>query len=99
MAGRLCITALLCSVALFAQTSAPPDSVKPFPSGLTGTLVFQSDKPGADNPDARNHIFTLDLADGRGTQLTSGRNHHDQQQLAHFVPPAALSAMIKPARS
>jgi TolB protein len=78
MAGRLSIAALLCSIALHAQTSAPPDSIKPFPTGLSGTLVFQSDKPGPDNPDGRNHIFTLDLAGGTVTQLTSGRNHHDQ---------------------
>jgi Tol biopolymer transport system component len=37
-----------------------------------------SDRPGPDNPAARNHIFTIDLASGRVTQLTSGRNHHDQ---------------------
>ena len=78
VAARLCIAALLCSVALHAQTSAPPDLVQPFPAGLTGTLVFHSDKPGPDNPDARNHIFTLDLAGGRVRQLTSGRKHNDQ---------------------
>ena len=78
VAGRLCIAALLCSVALHAQTAAPPDSIKPFPSGLAGTIVFQSDRAAADNPDSRNHIFTLDLATGNVTQLTSGRNHHDQ---------------------
>lgn len=42
-----------------------------------GTLVFQSDIPGPDNPDGRIHIFTLDLATGKVTQLTAGRNHHD----------------------
>jgi len=78
MLGRLLIAALLCSVALSAQTSAPPSAVAPFPPGLTGTLVFHSDKPGPDNPDGRNHIFTIDLATGKVTQLTSGRNHHDQ---------------------
>ena len=78
VAGRLLIAALVCSVALHAQTSAPPDSVKPFPQGLSGSLVFHSDKPGPDNPDGRNHIFTIDLATGKVTQVTSGRNHHDQ---------------------
>ena len=77
-AGRLSIAALLCSLTLHAQTSAPPDAVKSFPAGLSGALVFQSDKPGPDNPDGRNHIFTIDLATGKVTQLTSGRNHHDQ---------------------
>jgi Tol biopolymer transport system component len=37
-----------------------------------------SDRRGPDNPDGRNHIFTLDLSSGRINQLTSGRNHHDQ---------------------
>jgi Tol biopolymer transport system component len=78
VAGRLCIAALLFSITLHAQTTASPDSVKPFPPGLTGTLVFQSDRTAADNPQSRNHIFTLDLATGRITQLTSGGNHHDQ---------------------
>jgi Tol biopolymer transport system component len=76
--GRLLITALLFGVTLHGQASAPPSAVTPFPSGLSGTLVFHSDRPGPDNPDARNHIFTIDLATGKVTQLTSGRNHHDQ---------------------
>ena len=71
------LTALLFS-ALTLQAQTLPGAVSPFPQGLTGTLVFQSDRRGADNPDGRNHIFTLDLANGRVTQLTSGRNHHDQ---------------------
>ena len=37
-----------------------------------------SDRRAPDNPDARNHIFKIDLATGRVDQLTSGRNHHDQ---------------------
>ena len=77
MAGRLLIAALLYGVTLYAQTSAPPATVKPFPTGLSGTLAFQSDIPGPDNPDGRIHIFTLDLATGKVRQLTSGRNHHD----------------------
>jgi TolB protein len=70
--------ALLFPVALTAQ-SAPsvPSAVSPFPSGLAGTLVFQSDRHGPDNPESRIHIFTIDLASGKVTQLTSGRNHHD----------------------
>lgn len=77
MLGRLLIAALLFTTTLYGQASAPPSAVKPFPGGLAGTLVFQSDMPGPDNPDARNHIFTIDLAGGKITQLTSGRNHHD----------------------
>ena len=75
---RRYLLALLFPVALTAQ-SAPsvPSAVSPFPSGLAGTLVFQSDRHGPDNPESRNHIFTIDLASGKVTQLTSGRNHHD----------------------
>ena len=67
---------LLASLAIQAQSL--PTAVSPLPAGATGTLVFQSDRRGPDNPDGRNHIFTLDLSSGRVTQLTSGRNHHDQ---------------------
>jgi TolB protein len=75
---RALLALLLLGVGASAQTPAVPSTAQPFPSGLGGTLVFQSDRRGADNPDGRNHIFTLDLASGRVTQLTSGRNHHDQ---------------------
>jgi TolB protein len=60
------------------QTPTLPQAVSPFPAGLTGTLVFSSDRTGPDNPSGRNHIFTLDLATRRVTQLTSGKDHHDQ---------------------
>src|SRR4030095_7673699 len=71
------LTALLFAGVL-TQAPALPGAVSPFPPGLSGTLAFMSDRRGPDNPDGRNHIFTLDLASGRVTQLTSGRNHHDQ---------------------
>lgn len=60
-----------------AQAPAQPSPATPFPAGLGGTLVFQSDVRGPDNPEARNHIFTIDLASGSVRQLTSGRQHHD----------------------
>ena len=69
---------LLFSATVVAQSPAVPASVSPFPAGLTGTLAFMSDLRAPDNPDGRNHIFTIDLATGRVSQLTSGRNHHDQ---------------------
>jgi TolB protein len=71
------VTALLLAGAL-AQPPALPQASQPFPAGLTGTLAFMSDRRGPENPDGRNHIFTIDLASGRVSQLTSGRNHHDQ---------------------
>ena len=60
------------------QAPALPQTVTPLPPGLSGTLVFQSDLRGPDNPEGRNHIFALNLATGQVSQLTSGRNHHDQ---------------------
>ena len=61
-----------------AQAPSVPSAAQPFPAGLSGVIAFMSDRPGPDNPAARNHIFTIELASGRVTQLTSGRNHHDQ---------------------
>lgn len=76
---RLLFGLVMCSVTvLHGQAPALPSAVSPFPSGLNGTLAFQSDRRSPDNPDGRNHIFTIDLASGRVTQLTTGRNHHDQ---------------------
>ncbi len=74
--ARAALTLLLFTAAS-AQSISVPSSVAPFPKGLTGTLVFQSDRSGPDNPDTRIHIFTIDLASGKVTQLTLGRNHHD----------------------
>src|SRR6188472_905822 len=71
------LTALLLAGVL-TQAPALPGAVSPFPPGLNGTLAFMSDRRAPDNPDGRNHIFTLDLQSGRVTQLTSGANHHDQ---------------------
>lgn len=62
---------------VLAQAPAVPQSVTPFPSGLRGTIVFQSDVGGGGNPERRNHIYALDLSSGRITPLTSGRDHHD----------------------
>jgi TolB protein len=78
MVGRLLIVAVLFGTTLHGQTSALPSAVSPFPTGLTGTLLFSSDRRGPDNPDGRNHLFTLELATRTVTQLTSGGNHHDQ---------------------
>ena len=72
------LAALLIGATVVAQSPSLPAAFWPFPSGLTGTIVFQSDRPGPDNEAARNHIFAIDLASGRVSQLTSGRNHHDQ---------------------
>ena len=79
MNGRLLASALLLgTTTLTGQTSAVPAATTAFPAGLAGALVFQSDRRGADNPDGRNHLFTLDLATRQVVQLTTGRNHHDQ---------------------
>lgn len=72
------LTALFLAGGVLWQSPAVPQAVSPFPRGLAGTLAFMSDRRAPDNPDGRNHIFALDLATGRVSQLTSGRNHHDQ---------------------
>ena len=60
------------------QTPARPAVVKPFPTGLSGTLVFHSDLRGPDNPEGRGRIYTLDLATGSVAALTTGRNYRDE---------------------
>jgi TolB protein len=52
--------------------------VKPLPAGLRGTLVFQSDIRGADNPHGRAHIYTIDLSTGTIVPITSGRDYRDE---------------------
>lgn len=51
------------AVGLAAQ-SPLPTTAQPYPQGLTGTLVFQSDRAG------RPAIYTLDLPTGRVTQVS-----------------------------
>jgi Tol biopolymer transport system component len=74
------------SAAVVAATAAPtpaptatdaaarslPEAVKPFPSGLSGTLVFQSDREG------RTKIYSLDLASGQVRPLTGGEAWRDE---------------------
>jgi Tol biopolymer transport system component len=84
--------ALLVAGGALAQAPATPDLATPFPSGLTGTLLFQSDRPAPDNPDGRSHLFTLDLATRSIRQLTSGRNHNDAN--ARWSPDGKKIAFI-----
>lgn len=86
---------VLLSLALagaITQAPAAPSTVQPFPAGLSGTLLFQSDKPAPDNPDGRSHLFTIDLRSGSIAQLTSGRNHHDAN--ARWSPDGKRIAFI-----
>lgn len=75
--GRLLI-ALLCCSGVSAQSPALPSTAQPFPAGLSGTLVFQSDISGPDNPQGRSHLYAIDLATGRVSALTTGRDHRDE---------------------
>lgn len=76
---RLVVVILLLSCAgLAAQGPATPQVVAPFPKGLTGTLIFQSDLAGPDNPQGRTRIYTLNLATGAIAALTRGRDHRDE---------------------
>jgi Tol biopolymer transport system component len=49
-----------------------PTAVSPFPEGMSGTLVFESDREG------RPKIYTLDLANGRVRRLTEGSEWRDE---------------------
>ena len=70
---------LCCSRRPSARKRHPSAAVSPFPTGLTGTLVFQSRHSRPPTiPTAAITSSRIDLATGAVTQLTSGRNHHDQ---------------------
>jgi TolB protein len=55
-----------------AGASNLPEAVTPFPQGLTGTLIFQSDREG------RTKIYSLDLATGQVKPLTTGQAWRDE---------------------
>ncbi len=61
-----------------SQAAATPQVAAPFPKGLSGTLVFHSDRAGADNPQGRSRIYTLNLASGAIAPITRGRDHRDE---------------------
>ena len=69
--------ALLCFAA--PAVDAQPMPVTPFPSGLSGTLVFQSDARSAANENGRIKIYTIDLSLGRVTTLSAAGNWSDEQ--------------------
>ena len=50
----------------------PPDLIRPFPTGLGGELVFQSDRTG------RTELYRLDLAAGRLTALAPNPASRDE---------------------
>ena len=70
-------TALLWLTASVAH--AQPAAVSPFPRGMTGTIAFQSDARGQENPNGRVKIYTIDLASGRISSLTREGNWDDEQ--------------------
>lgn len=61
-----------------AQTARVPTAVSPFPRGLAGTLAFQSDFRSPDNPNGRNRIYTINLANGSIAALTTARDWDDE---------------------
>jgi Tol biopolymer transport system component len=67
-------TLLLAGASALPLAQAPrlPQPVAPFPPGLAGTLVFQSDIAG------RPGIYTLDLAKGAVSRLTGDSNFSEQ---------------------
>ncbi|HWI18250.1 MAG TPA: hypothetical protein VNT81_10920 [Vicinamibacterales bacterium] len=66
---------LLCVPRAVAQ----PTAVSPFPRGLSGTLVFQSDARGPSNPNGRVKIYTINLESGAITALTRDGDWNDEQ--------------------
>lgn len=70
-------TALLLLAA--SAAGAQPAAVSPFPRGLTGTLAFQSDVRTTSNPNRRNRLYTIDLANGHITTLTRDGDWNDEQ--------------------
>ncbi|MSO62219.1 MAG: hypothetical protein EXQ50_09045 [Acidobacteria bacterium] len=72
------LVVLLSTVSGSAQSPAVPRAVAPFPTGFSGTLVFQSDLAGPDNPQGRTRLYTINLATGAVQALTRGRDHRDE---------------------
>jgi TolB protein len=56
-----------------SSTDNLPQAVSPFPPGLTGTLVFESDREG------RPKIYTLELETGKVTRLTDNPSWRDEK--------------------
>lgn len=71
--------ALLCVAAPLAQSTPVPAAVSPFPRGLSGTIAFQSDFRSSSNPNGRIRIYTIDLATGVITALTTATEWDDEQ--------------------
>jgi Tol biopolymer transport system component len=62
-----------------SQAVAQPTAVSPFPSGLSGSIAFQSDARSAANPNGRVKIYTIDLSNGVITPLTPTGDWNDEQ--------------------
>ena len=74
----LLMSLVLLPINVGGQAPAVPAVVRPFPTGLTGTLVFHSDLRGPGNPEGRSRIYTLDLAKGVVSALTAGSQWRDE---------------------
>ena len=73
------ITLVLLLMIGASRTDAQPAAVSPFPSGLSGTLAFQSDTRSAANLNGRVRLFTLNLANGSIASLGNGGDWNDEQ--------------------
>lgn len=78
MARLIAVLLLLSCASPSAQAPAVPRVAAPFPAGFSGTLVFQSDLAGPDNPQGRTRIYTMNLATGATAAITRGRDHRDE---------------------
>lgn len=85
MPRRGALSRIVAALALVMATAVPaaaqegPGAVSPFPRGLSGTLVFQSDLRTPSNPNRRNKLYTIDLSSGRVTALSREGDWHDEQ--------------------
>ena len=78
MSRTIATLVLLGILAAPAHAQQGPAAVSPFPRGLSGTLVFQSDAGSTANANRRPKLYTLDLSNGTVAALTSG-DWHDEQ--------------------
>jgi TolB protein len=78
MSRILTTIAVLVFAASAAYAQQGPTAVSPFPRGLSGTLAFQSDARSTSNSNGKVKVYTIDLATGAITALTSG-DWNDEQ--------------------
>ena len=70
---------LLLLLLAVSRAEAQPSAASLFPTGLSGTLAFQSDASSPTNPNRRARLYTIDLATGAIAPLGTGGDWNDEQ--------------------